>query len=530
MFKSLGKKFKIEKSNLKLQGYFGEINHPLGKTILPINFNNNVYLEEFIIIDKHTVPLLGLETCVNLKLISRIDSLQLNQMLCSEQQKNKFLDFYKKAFTGLGKFNRPLKLKLKDNAIPVANQNRRIPFKLKNKLQNKLNEMEKIGIISRVNEQREWINSIVIVEKGDKIRICIDPKHLNQALNKFHFPIPSLDELKQDLKDSQYFTVLDLKDGFWHIELDEESKKLCTFSSPFGLWQFNRMPFGINIASEIFQKYMTDTFGDLPGVKFYIDDIIVTGKTLREHDENLGRLMVRALKSGVKFNQKKLQFTQSSVKFFGHIFSKNKVDVDPERISAINSIPNPKNLEDVQKFLGIVNYIRDFIPNLPSLTVNIRNLLKKDSEFLWLDNHQAEFDSIKEVIKNVTSCTTFDENMPIILETDASSYGLGACLKQGDKIISFASRCLSETEKEYGQIEKEFLAVFFACKKFHNYIYGRKVTIISDHRPLESIINKDISKIGSKRLQRIRLKLHKYDLDLKYKHSSSRLLISIRFK
>ena len=115
-------------------------------------------------------------------------------------------------------------------------------------------------------------------------------------------------------------------------------------------------------------------------------------------------------------------------------------------------------------------------------------MLKKDSEFLWLDNHQAEFDSIKEVIKNVTSCTTFDENMPIILETDASSYGLGACLKQGDKIISFASRCLSETEKEYGQIEKEFLAVFFACKKFHNYIYGRKVTIISDHRPLESII------------------------------------------
>lgn len=521
IFKSLGKKFKIEKSNILLKSYFGEVNHPVGKTVIPIKMNNNIFLEEFVIIGKKTEPLLGLESCINLKLISRLDSLQLNQLLCSEKQKDKFTDYYKKAFTGLGKFEKPLKLKLKENAIPVANQNRRIPFKLKNKLRNKLNEMEALGIISRVHEQREWINSIVVVEKGDKIRICIDPKHLNQSLNKFHFPIPSLEELKQDLKDSKYFSVLDLKDGFWHIELDEESKKLCTFSSPFGLWQFNRLPFGINIASEIFQKYMTDNFGDLPGVKFYIDDIIVTGKTLKEHDENLGKLMVRALAKGVKFNEKKLQFTQSSVKFFGHIFSMNSVQVDPERISAIDKIPNPKNIEDVQKFLGVVNYIRDFIPNLPSLTVNIRNLLKKDSEFLWLENHQAEFDNIKDVIKNVTACTTFDENMPIILETDASSYGLGACLKQGDKIISFASRCLSDTEKDYGQIEKEFLAVFFACKKFHNYIYGRKVTVISDHRPLESIINKDISKIGSKRLQRIRLKLHKYDIELKYKSGKS---------
>ena len=180
-----------------MQGYFGDSRAPLGKAILPIVINNNMYFEEFYIIEQNAMPLLGLESCVKLKLITRIDSVQINNLLSSNEHKFKFLDHYSKAFTGLGKFDRPLNLKIKENAIPVANQNRRIPLELRNKLQNKLNDMEKLGIISRVNEQREWINSIVVVKKGDKIRICIDPKHLNQALNKFHFPIPSLEELKQ---------------------------------------------------------------------------------------------------------------------------------------------------------------------------------------------------------------------------------------------------------------------------------------------------------------------------------------------
>ena len=193
----------------------------------------------------------------------------------NESERIKFIEHYKSVFEGLGKFQKTLKLQLKEEATPFATAPRRIPLVLRDKVLKKLNELEESGVISKVNESREWINNIVIVEKGDKVRICIDPKHLNDSLKNFHYPIPSLDELKYDLKDAQYFSVLDLKDGFWHVDLDEDSRALCSFSTPFGLYQFNRLPFGIKVASETFQKYIFDTFCDLKGVKFYIYDIII---------------------------------------------------------------------------------------------------------------------------------------------------------------------------------------------------------------------------------------------------------------
>lgn len=507
-------KHKIEKCNIRLQAYFGDIRLPLGQIILPVSFKDKIYHERFIIIEGVREPLLGLSTCIKMNLVKRLDTIKSSS---ENKFENYFIEEFKQTFQGIGKFGKPAKLLLKDRVVPVAAHARRIPLKLKEKVIKKLTEMENDKIISKVNEPREWINNVVVVEKGDKIRICIDPKHLNESLRNFRYPIPSLEELKLDFKDAEYFTVLDLKDGFYHVELEEKSRKLCTFSTPYGLYQFNRLPFGIKIASELFQKYMNETFGDLPGVKFYIDDSVIYGKDLREHDVNLRRFMSRAVEKGVKFNLKKLQFTKKEVKFFGHIFSKNEVRVDLDRIKSITNLPVPTSQKEVQKFLGVVNYIREFIPNLPVLTHNIRNLLKKDSAFVWLANHQAEFDKLKEAIGAAACCTTYDELIPLELETDASSYGLGACLKQNGKIISYASRCLSETEQQYGQIEKEFLAVFFGCQKFHNYIYGREVVVKSDHKPLESIMLKDLSKIGSRRLQRLRLKLYKYNLKLDYK-------------
>lgn len=505
------------KTKIKLQAYFGDTFKPLGKIKLPVKFKGKIFDEEFIVIRGNNVPLLGLYSCLRLNLLKRLDNVEINKVVTCENEQDRFVDYYSSCFQGVGKFERPFRLQLKENFTPFACPSRRFPLFLKKKLENKLKEMEEEKIISRVNESREWINNIVVVEKADKIRVCIDPKHLNNALKKFHYPIPSLEEFKLEFKDAKFFTVLDLKNGFWHVELDEDSKKLCTFSTPFGLWQFERMPFGLCIASEVFQKYMFDTFGDLSGVKFYIDDAIITGKTLKEHDQNLRNFMLRAQEKGIKLNEKKVQFTKNSVKFFGHIFAKNSVKVDPDRILAIENLPIPENKNDIQKFLGVVNYIRDFIPRLPDLTHNIRSLLKKDSEFIWLANHQAEFDKLKEIIKTTVECSCYDENLPLELETDASGYGLGACLKQGNNVISYASRCLSDSEKEYGQIEKEFLAVYFGCKKFHNYIYGREVNVTSDHKPLESIMKKDLSKIGSTRLQRLRLKLFKYNLKLEFK-------------
>ena len=508
LLNSFRTKFKITDCKVKLQAYFGGIIKPVGKVILPIVLNTKLHHEEFIIVKGNYEPLLGLKSCVNLNLISRLDMLKIDEIVLNKNEREKFINHYHDVFEGLGKFEKQFKLYMNQNAVPFAAAPQRIPLKFKDKVLEKLNEMENDSVISKVNEAREWINNIVVVEKGEKVRICIDPKHLNNSLMNFRYPIPSLDELKQDLKDAQFFSVLDLKDGFWHVELDEDSRKLCTFSTPFGVYQFNRLPFGIKIASETFQKYMFDSFGDLKGVKFYIDDIIVFGKDLKDHDLNLKAVMKRAREKGIKFNSKKVQFTEQSVKFFGHILSKNQVAVDSERIKAISRLPIPSDKNDIQKFLGVVNYIRNFVPHLPELTHNIRNLLKKESEFIWLPQHQQEFEQIKNAISESACCSSFDEKLPLELETDASSYGLGACLKQGDKIISYASRCLSDIEKEYGQIEKEFLAMAQAienlvssCHECNTYSRSnKKEPLISHEIPLNAFekVGCDILQIGDK--------------------------------
>lgn len=506
----------IKPSAITLQAYFGQIVKPLGEIMLPLNVKGKIYNEKFVVVKQNSKPLLGLITCVNLNLIKRIDSIvKTENKILSD--KEKFIEHYKQVFEGIGKFEKPLKLLIKDDAIPVTFPPRAIPIKVRDKVRDKLLEMEKNGVISRVNEQRDWIHNIVVVEKPNKIRLCMDPKYLNKALKKFPYPIPRFEEMKAELADAKYFTVLDIKDGFYHVELDEETRKLCTFSTGFGLWQFNRLPFGISVASEVFQKYNNDTFADLPGKICYIDDILIFGQTLEEHDNNLRKIMERALEKNVKFNVNKLQFTQTSVKYLGHIFSHNAISVDPERISGIVNIPEPKNVTDIQKFLGMIGYLRDFIPNIPELTVNLRSLTKNTTEFVWQPQHKNEFLNMKKVIQKTATCSYYDERLPLEIETDASSYGLGCCLRQNKRIVAFSSRCLSDDEKEYGQIEKEFLGVLFACKKFHNYIYGREVVVKTDHRPLESIMIKDLSKIGSVRLQRIRLKLYRYNLQLDYK-------------
>lgn len=183
---------------------------------------------------------------------------------------------------------------------------RRVALKLKDKLKDKLDKMELLNIITKVHSAREWVNNMVIVEKknGD-LRICLDPCDLNKFILKHHYLIPTFEEMSIKLKDAKYFSVLDLKDGFWQVSLDESSRHYCTFSTPFGYYEFNRMPFGISTAPEVFQKFNSQVFGHLNGVVVYIDDILIMGRTLKEHDENLEQVLQTALKNNIKFNKKK---------------------------------------------------------------------------------------------------------------------------------------------------------------------------------------------------------------------------------
>lgn len=464
---------------------------------------------KFIIVNLNSEPLLGLETCVELGLINRINSMDKNTT------KQKFIDKNRDIFLGIGKIPGEYKIVLKDGTIPVINPPRRVPESIKPKLIESLAELEDKNIIEKVDYPTDWVNNITIVEKPNgKLRVCLDPRELNKCIKLDQFPIPTVNDIELKLGGKSLFTVLDMKDGFFQVELDEASSLLTTFITPFGKYKFKRLPFGLNVSPEVFQRYNTKIFGDL-NIGVYFDDCIIGAANEKEHDIILQKVLDRARQNNIKFNKDKLQYRVPKVKYLGQIFSAKGVEPDNEHVKAILEMSEPQNKTELQTFLGMVSYLGKFIPNLSSRTSILRELIKNNNEWVWTADHTKSFHKLKALISSAPVLKIFDGNLPIDIYVDASQSGIGGCLLQRNHPVSFCSRALTETEKNYSQIEKEYLSICFAVTKFHQYIYGRNITVYTDHKPLVTIHNKSIQKITS-RLQRMKLKLIRYNIDIKH--------------
>ncbi|KFM78222.1 Retrovirus-related Pol polyprotein from transposon 17.6, partial [Stegodyphus mimosarum] len=196
--------------------------------------------------------------------------------------------------------------------------------------------------------------------------------------------------------------------------------------------------------------------------------------------------------------------------------SENGLKPDFSKVEAIVKMPEPTDVPSLQRFLGMINYLAKFIPNLTTITAPLRQLLEKSVLWHWTEKHQKAFETFKELIAKAPVLKFYDVNKDVTLSVDASSEGLGAVLRQENQPIAYASRALTKSQKNYAQIEKELLAITFGCSKFHQYIYGKRITVETDHRPLESITKKPLFK-APQRLQRMLLNLQKYDLDVRYK-------------
>lgn len=402
------------------------------------------------------------------------------------------------------------------DVCPTIHACRRVPIALLPKVKEKLLAMEKNGIIVKRDEPTAWVNSMLVVEKKDgSIRLCIDPRDLNKAIMREHYRVPTFDDVLPHLAGKKIFSIIDMKDGFWHIELDDESSKLVTFNTPFGRYSFTRLPFGISSAPEVFQKRAQQVFGDIPGVAVIFDDIIIAAETTEEHDVILRQLLSRARDMNVRFNRSKLQLTVSSVVYMGHVVSSHGIAPDPSKIRAIVDFPPPTSKEDLLRFNGMATYVSRYIPNFSDLTFPYRQLLKKDAPWTWAEPQQQAFTAIKQLISSAPVLSHYNPQKELVIQTDASSKGLGSCLMQDGHPISFASRALTDCETRYAQIEKELLAIVYACEKFNNYVYGRDVTVQSDHKPLESIFAKPMSTTTT-RLQRMLIRLTRYRLNIRY--------------
>lgn len=507
------KKVKKYPSEKEFETYGGGKTQAEFRCFLVVEHADKKVLQEFHIFNNNDITLLGLETCEVLGFVKRCQS-EVHSI--DDTAKERFINENRDVFDGIGTFREVGSLKVKDNQCPVVKPVRRIPRALYERLKSTLQDFVNREIIKPIDdEDLEWVHNLVVREKPDgKLRVCLDPKELNAILKPEVYPIPRSEEINSKLAGKKIFTVLDCKDGFYHIKLDEASANLCTFNTVFGCYKFLRLPFGLSIAPQLFQKINTRNFANIDGLIIYIDDLLIAAETEEEHDKILEQVLNRARELNVKFNERKVQYKVSEVKYLGQKYSEYGMRIDEARIKAIHDIQEPKNKKELQSILGMINFIREYIPNMSEITAPLREMLKKNMIFKWLPVHSKVLDELKRRISSAPVLGIFDENKEITIQADASKNGLGACLMQGGKPIAYASRSLTETEKRYAQIEKELLGIVFSCRKFHFFIYGKDVTLQTDHKPLVSIFKKDVAEIPSVRIQNMRMKLLKYRLKL----------------
>nr|KAG5708513.1 hypothetical protein BaRGS_026240 [Batillaria attramentaria] len=345
------------------------------------------------------------------------------------------------------------------------------------------------------------------------VRICIDLTNLNKPVKREVHPIASVEESLAQIHGSKIFTRLDAKSAFHQFPLDEASRLLTTFVTPFGRYCMNSLPYGICSASEIFQA-MSNLLEGIDGVICHMDDILVHASDQVTHDKILRLVLARLQSGGLTLNEK-CEFSKTSVKFLGHIIDENGIRPDPEKVAAIQDMPAPQCITELQRFFGMVNFLAKFVPNLASVTEPLRQLLRADTAWSWESPQQEAFEKVKNLLSSHPVLAHYSPQRETIVAADASNNGLGAVLFQIQdngqrRPVAYASRSLAPAETRYATIEKEALAATWAVERFHDYLMGMEFAIETHHKPLVPLLGStEISKMPP-RIQRFRLRLMSY--------------------
>lgn len=418
-------------------------------------------------------------------------------------------------------------LVLKDSAVPIFHAPYSVPFKLRDRVKDEIDKLVVRGILIPVTHS-DWATPIVIVPKSDsELRICMDCKvTINRMIQTEHYPLPKIADIFASLSSARVFCVIDLKGAYQQIVVSKRSQELLTINTIFGLYRYTRLPFGVSSAPSIFQQEMDKLLSGLSRVHCYLDDIIIGGKNEHECRESLLEVLNRLNDHHVQINLKKCRFLVKSVSYLGHVLSHGEIRPNPEKVKAITNARAPRNVKELQSYLGLLNYYGKFIPNLSAEVNCLYSLTKKDVEFLWSQDCEESFNKSKKLVTSESVLELYDPDKQIIVASDASPIGLGAIMSHEingrDRPVLFASSSLSKAQQGYSQIHREALAIIFAVSKFHDYIYGHTFILHTDQQALSEIFHptRGTSGVAAARLQRWSIILSAYKYQIKHRSAA----------
>lgn len=466
---------------------------------------------KFYVIKNGTRNLLGKETAMRLNVLKL--GVSINSLDTETDIFPKFKDVQ-------------LDIAIDKSVTPICQPYRRVPIPLENKINDKIDKLVKQDIIEPVDKASSWVSPLVPILKADgDVRLCVDMRCANKAILRENHPLPTMTQLLPKLHKACVFSKLDIKDAFHQVEIKEGCRDITTFITSKGLFRYKRLMFGISCAPEHFQKILERMLLPCEGVINFIDDIIVFGSSEEQHNARLQKVMHTLKQNGVLLNKSKCMFNKSKIEFLGHELSSEGIKPLNKYVKTIASFREPKSVEEVQSFLGLVNYIGKWIPDLATVTEPIREILRHklskhaDITEFWKDRQANAFAELKRSLSSLRTLGFYDPHDKTQVIADASPVGLGAVLIQydmhGPRVIAYGHKSLSDVEKRYCQTEKEALALVWAIEHFNMYLYGLKeFELVTDHKPLEVIFGPRSKPCA--RIERWVLRLQSYNYKVVY--------------
>ena len=513
----------VEPCNKRLSAYDNMKINVLGKVVTPVQYNGYSVTQLFYVVDSQNTNLCGKDLMdkvgiylAGLDAFSKVN--KLDRPSATDLLENYSVDMSKPISSIVAQIH------VKSDISPKFQKARTVPFHYKKMVEDALTKLSNDGIIEPVTHS-DWAAPIVPVlkESKDAIRICADFKELNKQIECDRYPIPKIEELLSVVGKGKVFAKIDLQNAYLQIPVDEKSQKFLVINTHKGLFKYKRLPFGLSSSPGIFQRFISQLLAKMEGVAAYLDDIIISGNTKAELDERVRKVLQILQCHNVQINKRKSVLNVESIEYLGYHISEEGIKPSSKKIKAILDAPCPISVAQVQSFLGMVTYYCKFVKDFSTKLSPLYDLLKKGAKFKWTSVEENAFNSIKRDLSESNMLTNFDGDYPLIIEVDASPVGVGCVLMQKvngqEKPVYFASKKLSQAERNYSQIDKEGLALVFAVKRFRYFLLGRKFVARTDHKPLLGLFGKGkhIPCNANARIQRWALLLSQFDYDLVHK-------------